>query len=211
MEIFATSRVNNSSLTFGNVHRKVDAAKRASCDSVSISDEARSLYQNSITNTINCIDNDRRSQVQAKLDRWFKSTHVGANIKINDDAPAIQFGEMLPENETIKKDIERQIDEIIKDANYAPPAVASPELIEKLLPLQQKLNAISALGDSMVMTNDILEQASSYLQGLENEWNKDKIKNNTITGQFRTALKMFGNFQSNIMKSDILEKIIDNN
>lgn len=84
----------------------------------------------------------------------------------------------------LKSKFEKEIERIIQEENYNSTAVASPELLQKLAPLQQKLNVISELGDSMRFTDHMLEKAGIFLQNLEDTWNELKNEDISLMANF---------------------------
>ena len=74
----------------------------------------------------------------------------------------------------LKNSIEKEIDRIFDEFNYkVMDGVAPDELMNKIRPLQQKLNAISALGDLIVLDEATLNNSANFLQELENTWSTD--------------------------------------
>lgn len=186
---------------------------KSSCiDTVYISEEALAAYQKSRTSISNVqqnkytdvvFSNTMDKEIEERLSKFFNSTHSSSNIVMSGDIILNSGnGELLPENKQLKEQLEREIDKIQQDENYAPPAVASPEYLAKIDPLRQKLNAIAALGDTMIMTNDVLESSATYLQKLEDEWSEGKNLDMSIEGRFRTAI----NGEANILNTHFSEE-----
>ena len=65
--------------------------------------------------------------------------------------------------------------------------VAPDELMNKIRPLQQKLNAISALGDLIVLDEATLNNSANFLQELENTWSKAVDEDTSLAGKFHSA------------------------
>lgn len=158
-----------------------------SCDTVSISEEARVAYRNSLQNADSGSALDARQE--ARLTRWFNQWHAGADFPVNENLQAERgAGSLLPENAALKASLEKEIDRLLGASGYAPGTTASPELLEKVRPLQQKLNAITSLGDMRVLDGETLETAAKFLQALEDAWNGAGSENASLTGQFRSAV-----------------------
>lgn len=184
---------------------------KSSFDTVTISDEARAAYKklqssahdtqnNQVTNKFSKLGD---TKLEAILTNWFNNAFSTGNTVISGDVIMnVDGGSLLPENEALKKHIESQIDKICEDENYAPPAVASPEFLAKLQPLRQKLNVISALGDKLVITDTLLEEGTSFLQKLEDQWSARKGIDASLESQFRAALKGNGDTENNRMSEE---------
>lgn len=199
----------------------------SSFDTVSISEEARNAYANykrtiaSAENklTVGVSFNFRDTTIEDKLNAFFNKTHSGTNAIMGGDVIIDSgVGKLLPENKILTDQIEAQVNKVREEENYSPPAVASPEYLKKIMPLFQKLSAIQALGDSIVITDDILEESASYLQKLEDNWNKERGYENSIEGKFNSAIHGTGDIPANRMtdeererklKEDLMKKIAE--
>lgn len=156
-------------------------------DTVSISEEALAAYRNSLAQ----VETEPSSGAQhvAQLTRWFNQWHSGANFSVAGGGEANDSrGTLLPENAALKASLEKEIDRHLLEANYQPGEVASPELLKKLRPLQQKLNTISALGATTVLDEDTLNTAAKFLQALEDAWNEGENADTSLGGRFLSAI-----------------------
>lgn len=131
-------------------------------------------------------------QHEAQLTRWFNQWYSGANFSAvgGGEADATP-GTLLPENAAQKASLEKEIDRHLREANYQPGEVASPELLNKLRPLQQKLNTISALGATTVLDEDTLNTAAKLLQALEDAWNEGESADTSLSGRFLSAISFW--------------------
>lgn len=98
---------------------------------------------------------------------------------------------MLPENAALKASLEKEIDRHLQEANHRPGEVASPELLNTLRPLQQKLNTISALGSTTVLDEETLDTAAKFLQALEDAWNEGESAQSSLNGRFPSAISFW--------------------
>lgn len=187
----------------------------SSFDTVQISEEARSAYASYKKNNANAENkptasvnfNFKDTAIEDKLTAFFNKNHSGSNVIISGDLTIdLDVGELIPENNILKEQIEAQINQIREEENYSPPDVASPEYLKKYMPLFQKLSTIQALGDSIVITDDILEESAYYLQKLEDNWNKERGYDNSIEGQFNSAIHGTGDIPANRMTDDEIER-----
>ncbi|MBD5627330.1 MAG: hypothetical protein HDQ90_07620 [Desulfovibrio sp.] len=159
----------------------------SSGDTVSISEEALAAYRNSLQQVE--MEPAARTQQETQLTRWFNQWHSGANFSVAGGGEENgSRGTLLPENAALKASLEKEIDRHLREANYQPGEVASPELLNKLRPLQQKLNAISALGTSTVLDEDTLNTAAKFLQALEDAWNEGESADTSLGGRFLSAI-----------------------
>lgn len=161
---------------------------RTACDTVSISEEARVAYANSLQASDSGPTLGARQG--ARLTRWFNQWHAGADFPVNENtlAAARGSGDILPENAVTKASLEKEIDRLLSASDYTPGTTASPELLEQLRPLQQKLNVITALGDMQVLDGETLETAGKFLQALEDAWNENRSATTSLTEQFSSAV-----------------------
>lgn len=159
-----------------------------SCDTVSISEEARVASANSLRNSEAASSLSVRQE--GRLTRWFNQWHTGADFAVNENTLQTVRGSgvLLPENAALKASLEMEIDRLLGASDYTPGTTASPELLGKLRPLQQKLNAITSLGDMQVLDEKTLETAGKFLQALEDAWNENRSDATSLTGQFRSAV-----------------------
>ncbi len=135
-------------------------------DTVSIFDEALVAYKNSLSNNI---DN---AKLEAKLTSFFNMWHYGPDFPVNKSIEIEKgTGELLPENKILKDNLEKEIDTILANHNIEDGPLPQ-ELRDKWLPRYQKLNAIAALGDSIVLDETTLNNAANFLQKLEDEWSE---------------------------------------
>lgn len=159
-------------------------------DTVSISEEALAAYRNSLRKVET--ETAPGARHEAQLTRWFHQWHGGANFSLAGDGKANALrGGLLPENAALKASLEQEIDRQLQEANYRPGEVASPELLDKLRPLQQKLNTISALGGSTVLDEEVLNTAAKFLQALEDAWNEDESEDASLSGRFTSAISFW--------------------
>lgn len=173
------------------VHRVRRASARsgggAGGDTVSISEEALAAYRNSLQKVET--EPAPGAQQEAQLTRWFNQWHNGANFSVAGGGGAnASQGTLLPENAALKASLEKEIDRHLQEANYRPGEVASPELLNKLRPLQQKLNTISALGATTVLDEATLNTAAKFLQALEDAWNEGESAATSLSGRFLSAI-----------------------
>lgn len=183
-----------------------------SFDTVAISEEARAAYAMSPSSSSALQGKSQISGIfsspedrdfTARLTAWFNSTHSGSNAVIGGDVIVDSgSGTLLPENTAIKENLENQIDKVLDTYNYALPATASPEMLEELQPLWHKLNAIAALGDTMIMTDEVLEKATPILQNLEDTWSRGRELGTTTESQLRTALSGRGDTPGNRLSEE---------
>ena len=156
-------------------------------DTVSISEEALAAYRNSLQKVQT--ESSPDEQHTGQLTRWFNQWHSGANFSVAGGGVAnVSGGALLPENAALKASLEKEIDRQLQEANYQPGEVASPELLNKLRPLQQKLNTISALGATTVLDEDTLNTAAKFLQALEDAWNEGESSETSLSGRFLSAI-----------------------
>ncbi|MBD5647877.1 MAG: hypothetical protein HDQ89_09830 [Desulfovibrio sp.] len=155
-----------------------------SFDTVSISEEAKVAYKNARSQT-GGMDS---AQLEAKLTTFFNMYHVGPDFPVNKN---ISFdhdfsGELLPENKVLKENIEHQIDKILANHTIDDGPVPQ-ELLDQWMPLAHKLDAIAALGKSMVLDETTLATASGYLQKLDAAWSEMVQDDDSLSGQFHSA------------------------
>lgn len=159
----------------------------SSGDTISISEEALAAYRNSLQK----VETEPTSGVQheTQLTRWFNQWHSGANFSVVGGGEVNgSRGTLLPENAALKASLEKEVDRQLQAANYRPGEVASPELLNKLRPLQQKLNTISALGATTVLDEDTLNTAAKFLQALEDAWNEGESAKPSLGDRFLSAI-----------------------
>ena len=176
-EVQATQRTRRASPSGGS----------ASFDTVSISEEAMAAYRNSLQKTATGPSQD--AETEAQLTRWFTQWHSGANFSDEGiQGEVVSGGALLPENAALKASLEKEIDRHLREANYQPGELASPELLEKLRPLQQKLNAISALGATRILDEETLNTAAKFLQAMEEAWNESGSQGSSLRDSFLSAI-----------------------
>lgn len=165
-------------------HTNSIAATDRQFDTVSISDEARLAYENAATQNNELND----AQLEAKLTKFFNMWHSGADFPVNKNIKVEYGKELLPENKQLLNAIEKQIEKILDESNYKiEDGVAPDELISKLRPWQQKLNAIHAIGDVIVLDEAVLNSSASFLQELENAWSEAMNEDVSLAGQLHSA------------------------
>lgn len=199
----ATSQVD----IFSNypAHKRTERNVISSFDAISISDEAKQAYNNYILEKA-ADSYELNNDIINKLNSWFNTWHAGANFTTNTCGKSDYTSEIMSnENLELKNSIEKQIDKIISEYNYDQFSVAPQEMINRLRPLQQKLNAISALGGTMQLNEETLNSASNYLQQLENEWKNNSDRSTSLTEQFRSIKN--NNFRGNMTQEEINERI----
>lgn len=153
----ATSQVD----IFSNypAHKRTERNGISYFDVISISDEAKQAYNNYMLEKVTDsygLNND----IVSKLNSWFSMWHEGANSTTNTCGKSDYTSKMMSnENLDLKNSIEKQIDKIISEYNYDQFSVAPQEMLDRLRPLQQKLNAISALGSTMQLNEETLNSA----------------------------------------------------
>ena len=201
--------------SYAKSKRPARSSSSSSFDTISISEEAKNAYaqyKNSIANaeskqTSSVNLNQKNTAIEDKLTNFFNNTHSSTNAVISGDVVIdAGVGELLPENKILKDQIEAEIDRIGKEENGSPFVPASEEYIRQTSPLRQKLNAIAALGDSMVLTDDVLEKSASFLQKLEDSWSKSKGYDASLEGQFRSAVRGTGDTPANRMSEEERER-----
>lgn len=183
-------------------HKKSEGNQAFTFDTVSISDEAKQAYNKYILgqspNTFNL-----NSDIINQLNSWFNGWHTGSNLPINQ---LNKFGEasgnISSENLEFKNHIEKKIDKILSEYNYDQFSVAPQEMIDRIRPLQQKLNAISALGNSINLDESTLNNAANYLQNLEDQWKNDPSKSNSLVEQFSII-------KNSVLRSDMSQEEIN--
>ena len=156
-----------------------------SFDTVSISPEALLAYKNSSLQKGGLTN----EQLEAKLSTFFNRWHYGPDFPVNENI-AIEYGsgELLPENKVLKESFEKAIDKIFADYDYSiEDGPVSQEILDKWRPLVNKLDAIAALGDIMVLDESTLETAANFLQKLEKSWSEMVNEDDSLSGQFHSA------------------------
>lgn len=182
-------------------HKKSVITSSKQFDTVSISDEARVAYKNASSN-INLMDN---AKLEATLTSFFNMWHYGPDFPINKNIEIEKWtGELLPENKAIKDKLEKEVDTLLADHNIEDGPIPQ-YLRDQWLPLYQKLNAIAALGDSIVLDETTLNNAAYFLQNLENEWSKLVNDDMSLSGQFHSATHSWKNQPQT--EEEIREKI----
>lgn len=186
-------------------HKKSDENKTSTFDTVSISDEAKQAYNKYILGqSSNSYDLD--NNIINQLNSWFNGSHIGSSLPINQLNKSGEIGgNISSENLELKNSIEKEIDKILSEYDYDQFSVAPQEMIDRMRPLQQKLNAISALGGSINLDEYTLNNAANYLQNLEDKWEKDSGKPNSLVEQFRFIKN--NSLQSNISQEEINERM----
>ena len=165
-------------------YRNSTATTNSHIDTVSISDAARAAYKNANTQKNDIND----AQLEAKLITFFNMWHSEPDFPVNKNIHIEYGSEILPENKILKNSIEKEIDRIFDEFNYkVMDGVAPDELMNKIRPLQQKLNAISALGDLIVLDEATLNNSANFLQELENTWSKAVDEDTSLAGKFHSA------------------------
>ena len=165
-------------------YRNSTATTNSHIDTVSISDAARAAYKNANTQKNDIND----AQLEAKLITLFNMWHSEPDFPVNKNIHIEYGSEILPENKILKNSIEKEIDRIFDEFNYkVMDGVAPDELMNKIRPLQQKLNAISALGDLIVLDEATLNNSANFLQELENTWSKAVDEDTSLAGKFHSA------------------------
>ena len=165
-------------------YRNSTATTNSHIDTVSISDAARVAYKNANTQKNDIND----AQLEAKLITFFNMWHSEPDFPVNKNIHIEYGSEILPENKILKNSIEKEIDRIFDEFNYkVMDGVAPDELMNKIRPLQQKLNAISALGDLIVLDEATLNNSANFLQELENTWSKAVDEDTSLAGKFHSA------------------------
>lgn len=156
-----------------------------SFDTVSISPEALLAYKNSSLQE----GGMSNEQLEAKLTTFFNRWHYGPDFPVNENI-AIKYGpgELLPENKALKETFEKAIDKIFADYDHSVDDGPVPqEILNKWRPLVNKLDAIAALGDVLVLDEATLETAANFLQKLESSWSEMVNEDVSLSGQFRSA------------------------
>lgn len=186
MQISSSYTLNSIfDITSPHMHyRNSTATTNSHIDTVSISDAARAAYKNANTQKNDIND----AQLEAKLITFFNMWHSGPDFPVNKNIHIEYGSEILPENKILKNSIEKEIDRIFDEFNYkVMDGVAPDELMNKIRPLQQKLNAISALGDLIVLDEATLNNSANFLQELENTWSKAVDEDTSLAGKFHSA------------------------
>lgn len=182
-------------------HKKSVIPSSKQFDTVSISDEARVAYKTASSN-INLMDN---AKLEATLTSFFNMWHYGPDFPINKNIEIEKgTGELLPENKTIKDKLEKEVDTLLADHNIEDGPIPQ-YLRDQWLPLYQKLNAIAALGDSIVLDETTLNNAAYFLQNLENKWSELVNDDMSLSGQFHSATHSWKNQPQT--EEEIREKI----
>lgn len=186
-------------------HKKSDENQTSTFDTVSISDEAKQAYNKYILEqSPNSYDLD--NNIINQLNSWFNNWHTGSSLPISSlNKSGDAGGNILSENLELKNSLEKEIDKILSEYDYDQFSVAPQEMIDRMRPLQQKLNAISALGGSINLDEYTLNNAANYLQNLEDKWEKDSGKPNSLVEQFRFIKN--NSLQSNISQEEINERM----
>lgn len=199
-----------------NKCRKQNVAEQArysSFDRVTISDAAREAYQNSKQSVkaepmsssafTKAGLSKEDKELEATLTDFFNKTHSNAGTIIGGDV-VIDLGQgaLLPENKELRGKIKAQIEQLLAENPTPAFTVASPELLEKLEPLRQKNDVISALGDKIVVTDELLEKGSSFLLQKEMQWRNDNGWDNSLQSRFQSAIKGSGDTPSNRMSEE---------
>ena len=141
------------------------------------------------------------------MNSWFNGWHTGSNLPINQlNKSGETSGNISSENLELKNHIEKEIDKILSEHSYDQFYVAPQEMIDRMRPLQQKLNAISALGGSINLDEYTLNNAANYLQNLEDKWEKYSGKSYSLVEQFR-VIKNNSLQNSNISQEEINERM----
>lgn len=92
-------------------------------------------------------------------------------------------GALLLENAALQATLEKEIDRHLYEADHKPGEPVSAELLDKLRPLQQKLNVISSLSSSKALDEETLATAAKFLQALEDAWNEGKGGGDSLNGR----------------------------
>lgn len=193
--VYAGSQISRANMPRAKVGS--EAVSLSPVDTVSISEEAMAAYRNSKASVADIrpseegagVASSEGKELESALIAWFKNVFSGSDQTISGDvAFETGGGELLPENREFRAILEEKIDEI-NGASRSPFAVAPKEILDEMQPFRQKLNALSALGDKMVLTDDILEKAASFLQNLEDEWREARnISDGSPRSQLRAVL-----------------------
>ena len=186
-------------------HKKSGENKASTFDTVSISDEAKQAYNKYILG--DSPNFDLNNDIINKLNSWFNGWHTGSNLPINQlNKSGETSGNISSENLELKNHIEKEIDKILSEHSYDQFSVAPQEMIDRMRPLQQKLNAIYALGGSINLDEYTLNNAANYLQNLEEKWEKYSGKSYSLVEQFR-VIKNNSLQNSNISQEEINERM----
>lgn len=156
-------------------------------DTVSISEEA-AAYRNSLKKAEAGTSLDTQSEAQLTI--WFDQWHSGAqfSVKSAGEEGGRRAGALLPEHAALQASLEKEIDRHLYEADHKPGEPVSAELLDKLRPLQQKLNVISSLGSRTVLDEETLVTAAKFLQALEDAWNEGKGGGDSLNGRFLAAI-----------------------
>ena len=148
------------------------------------------------------------SQIEAQLTTFFNVNHYGPDFHVNKN---IKFdtnfsGELLPENKILKENLEKQIDNIFANSNYSIDDGPVPqELMDQWMPLYHKLNAIAALGSSIVLDESTLNNAANFLHNLDKSWSELVNEDSSLSGQFHSATNSWKS--QPLTEEEIREKI----
>lgn len=186
-------------------HKKSEENQVSTFDTISISDEAKQAYNKYILEqSQNSFD--LNNDIINQLNSWFNGWHTGSNLPVNQlNKSGEASGNISSENLELKNYIEKEIDKILSEYNYDQFSVASQEMIDRMMPLQQKLNAISALGGSINLDESTLNKAANYLQNLEDQWKNDSGKSNSLVEKFGFIKN--DTLQKNMSQEEINERI----
>lgn len=186
-------------------HKKSEENQVSTFDTISISDEAKQAYNKYILEqSQNSFD--LNNDIINQLNSWFNGWHTGSNLPVNQlNKSGEASGNISSENLELKNYIEKEIDKILSEYNYDQFSVAPQEMIDRMMPLQQKLNAISALGGSINLDESTLNKAANYLQNLEDQWKNDSGKSNSLVEKFGFIKN--DTLQKNMSQEEINERI----
>lgn len=210
--IFSKNQITGITQAKHTTKATVAQANPSTFDRVTISDAAKIAYQNSKQSAAAAPKADTFARaalsqedkdLEAALTHFFNTTHSSTgNIISGDVVIDLGSGKLLPENQRFREEIEAEIKKLLAKNPTAPFAVASPAFLEKLEPLRQKNGVLSAIGDKVVITDELLEKGSSFLVEKEMQWQQENGWNNSLQSRFQSALNGSGDIASNRMSEE---------